>query len=63
MKYIYPYVSDMIRFYLDEDPMIANVPTYICRKPNDLSYVLANMAELVVKEVHGAGGYGMEMVS
>lgn len=58
-KSIYPYVPDMIRFYLDEDPMIANVPTYICRKPNDLSYVLANMAELVVKEVHGAGGYGM----
>ncbi|WP_255539125.1 circularly permuted type 2 ATP-grasp protein [Polynucleobacter sp. MWH-Loch1C5] len=58
-KSIYPYVPDMIRFYLDEDPMIANVPTYMCRKPNDLSYVLANMAELVVKEVHGAGGYGM----
>ena len=58
-KSIYPYMPDMIRFYLDEDPMIANVPTYMCRKPNDLSYVLANMAELVVKEVHGAGGYGM----
>jgi uncharacterized circularly permuted ATP-grasp superfamily protein len=58
-KSIYPYVPDMIRFYLDEDPLIANVPTYMCRKPDDLKYVLDHIAELVVKEVHGAGGYGM----
>lgn len=58
-KSIYPYVPDMIKFYLNEDPILHNVPTYKCRDAKDLSYVLANMAELVVKEVHGAGGYGM----
>ncbi|MGB4911951.1 MAG: circularly permuted type 2 ATP-grasp protein [Candidatus Dechloromonas phosphoritropha] len=58
-KSIYPYVPDMIRFYLDEEPKLNNVPTYMCRKPDDLKYVLNNLAELVVKEVHGAGGYGM----
>ena len=58
-KSIYPYVPEMIRFYLSEEPVIANVPTYQCRKPADLTYVLANMHELVVKETHGAGGYGM----
>jgi uncharacterized circularly permuted ATP-grasp superfamily protein len=58
-KSIYPYVPDMVRFYLSEEPIIANVPTYQCRKEPDLSYVLANMAQLVVKETHGAGGYGM----
>jgi len=58
-KSIYPYVPDMIRFYLSEEPILNNVPTYQCRKPKDLSYVLANLPKLVVKEVHGAGGYGM----
>ena len=58
-KSIYPYVPEMIRFYLSEEPVIANVPTYQCRKDDDLSYVLANMHDLVVKETHGAGGYGM----
>ena len=58
-KSIYPYVPDMIRFYLDEEPKLNNVPTYMCRKPEDLKFVLDNLAELVVKEVHGAGGYGM----
>jgi len=58
-KSIYPYVPEMIRFYLSEEPIISNVPTYQCRRREDLSYVLANMAELVVKETHGAGGYGM----
>ena len=58
-KSIYPYVPEMIRFYLSEEPVIANVPTYQCRKADDLSYVLANMHDLVVKETHGAGGYGM----
>ena len=58
-KSIYPYVPDMIRFYLGEEPKLNNVPTYMCRKPDDLAYVLDHLPELVVKEVHGAGGYGM----
>ncbi|MBK7900875.1 MAG: circularly permuted type 2 ATP-grasp protein [Azonexus sp.] len=58
-KSIYPYVPDMIRFYLGEEPLLNNVPTYMCRKRDDLDYVLAHLPELVVKEVHGAGGYGM----
>jgi len=58
-KSIYPYVPEMIRFYLGEEPILNNVPTYMCRKPDDLAYVLAHLPELVVKEVHGAGGYGM----
>jgi len=58
-KSIYPYVPDMIRFYLGEEPLLANVPTYMCRRPDDLQYVLDHMDELVVKETHGAGGYGM----
>ncbi|HEX4879486.1 MAG TPA: circularly permuted type 2 ATP-grasp protein [Limnobacter sp.] len=58
-KSIYPYVPDMIRFYLDEDPIILNVPTWMCRKPDHLKEVLDKLPELVVKEVHGAGGYGM----
>ena len=58
-KSIYPYVPDMIRFYLSEEPLLSNVPTYMCRRPDELSYVLANLKDLVVKEVHGAGGYGM----
>jgi len=58
-KSIYPYVPDMVRFYLGEEPILKNVPTWQCRKPDDLAHVLAHLAELVVKEVHGAGGYGM----
>ncbi|BEU52195.1 circularly permuted type 2 ATP-grasp protein [Ralstonia pseudosolanacearum] len=58
-KSIYPYVPDMIRFYLGEAPILNNVPTYMCRRPDDLQYVLDHMGELVVKETHGAGGYGM----
>ncbi len=58
-KSIYPYVPDMIKFYLGEEPLLKNVPTFQCRKPEDLAYVLAHLPELVVKEVHGAGGYGM----
>jgi uncharacterized circularly permuted ATP-grasp superfamily protein len=58
-KSIYPYVPRMIEFYLGERPVLKNVPTYVCRDPADLSYVLAHLHELVVKEVHGAGGYGM----
>jgi len=58
-KSIYPYVPEMIRFYLGEEPLLNNVPTYMLRKPDDLKYVLEHLPELVVKEVHGAGGYGM----
>jgi len=58
-KSIYPYVPRMIEFYLGEKPILNNVPTYQCRDPKELTYVLANLADLVVKEVHGAGGYGM----
>ena len=58
-KSIYPFVPDMIRFYLSEEPILNNVPTYQCRKKEDLAYTLAHLPELVVKEVHGAGGYGM----
>ncbi len=58
-KSIYPYVPEMIRFYLGEEPILNNVPTYMLRKPDDLKYVLDHLPELVVKEVHGAGGYGM----
>ena len=58
-KSIYPYVPAMIDFYLGEKPLLNNVPTHVCREPEALKYVLAHMAELVVKEVHGAGGYGM----
>jgi uncharacterized circularly permuted ATP-grasp superfamily protein len=58
-KSIYPYVPDMIKFYLGEAPILKNVPTFQCRKPDDLQYTLAHLKDLVVKEVHGAGGYGM----
>ena len=58
-KSVYPYVPEMIRFYLGEEPLIANVPTWVLRREADCQYVLAHLAELVVKEVHGAGGYGM----
>ena len=58
-KSIYAYVPKMIEFYLGEKPILNNVPTYMCRDPEDLKYVMANLKDLVVKEVHGAGGYGM----
>jgi uncharacterized circularly permuted ATP-grasp superfamily protein len=58
-KSIYPYVPKMIEFYLGEKPILSNVPTYMCREAEDLQYVLAHLPDLVVKEVHGAGGYGM----
>ncbi len=58
-KSIYPYVPKMIEFYLGEKPILNNVPTYMCRNKDDLGYVLDHLGELVVKEVHGAGGYGM----
>jgi uncharacterized circularly permuted ATP-grasp superfamily protein len=58
-KAVYPYVPEMIRFYLDEEPVLANVPTWRLREPDACAYALDHLAELVVKEVHGAGGYGM----
>jgi uncharacterized circularly permuted ATP-grasp superfamily protein len=58
-KSIYPYVPKMIEFYLGEKPLLQNVPTYLCRDEKDLKYVLGHLPDLVVKEVHGAGGYGM----
>ena len=58
-KSIYPYVEKMIEFYLGEKPILNNVPTWQCRKKDDLKYVLAHLPELVVKEAQGSGGYGM----
>ncbi|MHA1567975.1 MAG: circularly permuted type 2 ATP-grasp protein [Alphaproteobacteria bacterium] len=58
-KSIYPFVPDIIRFYLGEEPILANVPTYRLRDTDDLAYTLERLGELVVKEVHGSGGYGM----
>ncbi|VFT34989.1 Domain of uncharacterised function (DUF407) [Pseudomonas aeruginosa] len=54
-----PLRADMIRFYLGEDPLLHNVPTWQCRKPKELAHVLAHLPELVVKETQGSGGYGM----
>jgi uncharacterized circularly permuted ATP-grasp superfamily protein len=58
-KALYSYVPEIIRFYLGEDPLLQNVPTFRCREPAALSHVLANLGDLVVKEVNGSGGYGM----
>ncbi len=60
-KAVYPYVEEMIRFYLDAEPILRNVPTYICARPDDLKYTLDNIGELVVKAVNESGGYGMLM--
>lgn len=58
-KSTYIYVPEMIRFYLGEEPIIPNVPTWRLDRSDDLKYVLAHLADLVVKEVQGSGGYGM----
>jgi uncharacterized circularly permuted ATP-grasp superfamily protein len=58
-KSVYPYVPEMVRFYLGETPILNNVHTYLLAKPDDRDFVLAHLEELVVKEVHGSGGYGM----
>ncbi len=58
-KAIYCFVPEMIRFYLGEEPILENVQTWQCGKADDLAYVLEHLDELVVKEVHGSGGYGM----
>ncbi|WP_128543977.1 circularly permuted type 2 ATP-grasp protein [Larkinella soli] len=58
-KVIYAYVPRIIKYYLDEEPIIPNVQTYICREEDDCKYVLENIEQLVVKEANEAGGYGM----
>ncbi len=58
-KSVYAYVPDMIRYYLDEEPILANVQTHLCRRPEDLEYTLDNLDNLVVKRVGESGGYGM----
>ncbi|MCY4588980.1 MAG: circularly permuted type 2 ATP-grasp protein [Alphaproteobacteria bacterium] len=58
-KSVYRYVPDMIRYYLAEEPILANVETYLCRDPEHLAYVLDNLDTLVVKMVGESGGYGM----
>jgi uncharacterized circularly permuted ATP-grasp superfamily protein len=58
-KAVYAYVPRIIKYYLDEDPILNNVPTYLCREDEDRKYVLDNIDELVVKETNAAGGYGM----
>jgi uncharacterized circularly permuted ATP-grasp superfamily protein len=58
-KAIYAFVPEMIRFYLGESPILDNVPTWRCAEPDQCAYVLDHLEELVVKEVHGSGGYGM----
>jgi uncharacterized circularly permuted ATP-grasp superfamily protein len=60
-KVIYAYVPEMIRYYLDEEPLLANVPTYLCWREQDRQYVLEHLSELVVKAANEAGGYGMLM--
>ena len=58
-KAIYSYIPEIIKFYTGRSPILQNVPTYNCRNPDELKYVLEHLPELVVKEVHGSGGYGM----
>jgi len=58
-KAVYSYMPDIVRFYLGEEPILKNVPTWRCREPDALKYVLEHLEELVVKEVAGSGGYGM----
>jgi uncharacterized circularly permuted ATP-grasp superfamily protein len=58
-KAVYSYMPEIVKFYLDEEPILKNVPTWRCRETEHLAYVLDHLEELVVKEVHGSGGYGM----
>ncbi|WP_417262731.1 circularly permuted type 2 ATP-grasp protein [Celeribacter sp.] len=58
-KAIYSYMPDIVEFYTGEKAILENVPTWRCSEPDSLAYVLDNLSELVVKEVHGSGGYGM----
>ena len=58
-KVVYAYVPEMIRYYLNEQPILPNVPTYLCSKQEDFDYVMAHLPELVVKPANESGGYGM----
>ncbi len=58
-KAVYAYVPEFIRYYLDEEPVLGSVPTYLCSRPKDMQYVLEHLGELVVKAVGESGGYGM----
>ena len=58
-KSVYAFVPDMVRYYLNEEPLLSNVETYLCRRPDGLEYTLDNLQDLVVKRVGGSGGYGM----
>ena len=58
-KSVYVYVPEMVRYYLGEEPILSNVDTYMCRRPEDLEYTLDNLQDLVVKRVGESGGYGM----
>jgi uncharacterized circularly permuted ATP-grasp superfamily protein len=58
-KAVYSYMPEIVDFYLSETPILNNVPTWRCREPDHLNYVMDHIEELVVKEVHGSGGYGM----
>ena len=58
-KVIYKYVPDMIRFYLSEEPILANVPTYLASDPKECEYILTHLEKLVVKSANESGGYGM----
>jgi uncharacterized circularly permuted ATP-grasp superfamily protein len=58
-KAVYSYMPAIVKFYLGAEPILKNVPTWRCREPEHLAYVLDHLQELVVKEVHGSGGYGM----
>ena len=58
-KVVYAFVPEIIKYYLDQDPLIANVPSYLCMREKDRKYVLANLDKLVVKPANESGGYGM----
>jgi uncharacterized circularly permuted ATP-grasp superfamily protein len=58
-KAVYSYMPAIVKFYLGEEPILKNVPTWCCREGDHLAYVLDHLEELVIKEVHGSGGYGM----
>ncbi|HQY87717.1 MAG TPA: circularly permuted type 2 ATP-grasp protein [Tepidisphaeraceae bacterium] len=60
-KAIYPFVPDMIRYYLKQEPILPNVPTYVCARADDRKFVLENLDKLVVKATNESGGYGMMM--
>jgi uncharacterized circularly permuted ATP-grasp superfamily protein len=58
-KAVYSFMPEIVKFFLGEEPILKTVPTWRCRDQDHLSYVLDNIEEMVVKEVHGSGGYGM----